>query len=87
MRNIIFSDSFRNNFVHLDKPIQKRILKKLEQLKNPEKISRHLKRNTRFFVEEIGQFRIVFEFIASQKIILIFVGTHKEYEKFFRNLL
>jgi len=69
-----------------DNSVQNRIYKTLEKLKSP-KQRRHLKLGTPFFVEESGQYRIVYELYEDKKIVeLLFVGTHKDYEKYYKKL-
>jgi len=56
-----------------------RILKKILELKE-DKQFRHLKLGSPYFVLEVGQYRICF-IEEDTKRILMFVGNHKDYEK------
>jgi len=43
---------------------------------------RHLKKGARFFVDEIGQNRIIYRvFEENKKVRFYFAGNHKEYER------
>ena len=69
-------------FYKLDNDIKIRVAKKIGKILNyPNK--RHLKKSS-FFVDEIGQYRIVYMiFEERRKVRLFFVGTHKEYERWY----
>lgn len=70
------------SFLSLDKSIRDRIEKKLKQLENKEVASRHLQHGVPVFVEEIGQYRIVFktrEDLKEKRVY--FIGDHKAYQK------
>ncbi|VVB74965.1 Uncharacterised protein [uncultured archaeon] len=58
---------------------RERISKKLLELKE-KKSFRHLKLGSPYFVLEVGQYRVCF-IEEESKRILLFVGNHKEYEK------
>lgn len=70
-------------FQPLDKSIKERIAKKIGKiLKYPNK--RHLKKSL-FFVDEVGQYRIVYRiFEENKRARFYFVGDHKEYEKWYK---
>ncbi len=57
----------------------------MKKIKNillyPEK--RHLMRSS-FFVDEVGQYRIIYRVSDETRVRFYFVGTHKEYEKWYR---
>ncbi len=65
----------------LDKSIKERIVKRIGRMRD-EPVGRHMKHGLDFFVEEIGQCRIVYV-CESQEKLICFVGTHKEYEKWY----
>ncbi len=69
-------------FGTLDESIKIKVVKKLARiLKYPFK--RHLKKSL-FFVDEMGQYRIVYHIFEQTKTVrFYFVGTHKEYEKWY----
>ena len=83
---VLFEKNAERQFLDLEKPVRERIAKKLRQLENDEFGSRHLKHGLPFFVEEVGQFRIAFKERADlgQKRV-IFVGNHKDYEKWYKS--
>jgi len=79
-----FKLNWDSNFKKFDRNTQKKILKKFEQLKQP-LASRGL-HSSKYVVEEVGQFRIVFIQDYELKIHFIhFVGNHKQYEKWYKN--
>ncbi len=59
-------------------------MKKIKKISDfPEK--RHLKKGAKFFVNEIGQYRIIYKVFKEKKEIrFYFIGKHKEYEKWFK---
>lgn len=72
-------------FLDMDKSIRNWLEKKLLQLEREDLQSRHLRRGSPYFVEEVGQFRIVFkvrEDLKQKRIV--FVGDHKAYEQWYR---
>ena len=77
-----FDQDWLRYFQPLDKSIKERIAKKVGKiLSSPTK--RHLKKSL-FFVDEIGQYRIIYRvFEENNKVRFYFVGTHKEYEKWY----
>lgn len=68
----------------LDHAMKERVSKKiLKIIEFPSK--RHMKKGANYFVDELSQFRIVYRVFENQKEIrFYFVGTHKEYEKWYR---
>jgi hypothetical protein len=71
-------------FCKFDPPIQKRILKKIEHMKQP-LFARGL-HSSALQVEEVGQYRIAFYPDEETKTKEIhFVGTHKQYEKWYKD--
>lgn len=88
MYEIFFTDeAVEQLFFKIDKSERIKIYKKIKKLKNLKK-RRHLKFGLSFFVEEMGQYRVVYENIEEKKIINInFIGNHKDYEKFLGSLL
>lgn len=48
---------------------------------------RHLRKPAKFFVAEIGQYRILYRVFEDSKMVrFYFVGNHKEYEKWYRQI-
>jgi len=70
-----------NYFADLSHVIKLRVLKKIQQiLANP--LKRHLKHGLPYFVEEVGQYRVVYKIDYLENAVkFYFVGDHKEYEK------
>lgn len=79
-----FDEKWPEYFEKLDNTIKERVVKKIKKiLEFPKK--RHLSQGARFFVDEIGQNRIVYRvFDKSKEVRFYFVGNHKEYEKWFK---
>ena len=77
------SELFISQLKQLDKGIKERIRKKIEKIKTGKK-RRHLKSGFPYFVEEIGQYRILYSLNNKKKeITLMFVGKHKDYERYY----
>ncbi len=70
-------------FQNLDESIKERIVKKLGKiLAYPTK--RHLKKSS-YFVDGVGQYRITYRVFEETRVVrFYFVGTHKEYEKWYK---
>lgn len=79
-----FDEKWPEYFNCLDNAIKEHVAKKIKKiLEFPEK--RHLKKGARFFVDEIGQNRIVYRvFEENKEVRFYFIGNHKEYEKWFK---
>ena len=79
-----FDEKWPEYFAKLDNTIKERVAKKIKKiLEFPQK--RHLKKGARFFVDEIGQNRIVYRvFEENKEARFYFVGNHKEYERWYR---
>lgn len=71
-------------FDKLSNGLKIRVAKKIGKIiKYPNK--RHLKKSS-FFVDEVGQYRITYMvFDKIKKVRFYFVGTHKEYEKWYKS--
>ena len=65
----------------LDKPVRERLIRRIARMGN-EPAGRHLRHGMGFFVEESGQYRIVYTCDCGVKSIY-FVGSHKDYEKWY----
>jgi len=84
----IFKESFDEKwpeyFKKLDNTTKERVAKKMKKiLEFPKK--RHLSQGARFFVDQIGQNRIVYRvFDENKEVRFYFVGNHKEYEKWYK---
>ena len=78
---IEFHPDWARYYSQLDESIRKRIAKKVAQLIREQKF-RHLKFGLEHCVVEVGQYRVCFiENTQEKKRIFVFVGDHKEYEK------
>lgn len=81
---IFLEDEALEQIGSLDNSVRIRLLKKLKQMETKD-VGRHLEKGLPFFVEEIGQYRIAY--VLKQEIRqkrVVFVGDHKEYEKWLR---
>ncbi len=78
-----YDQEWSEYFQSLDESIKLRIAKKIGKILNyPNK--RHLRKSL-FFVDELGQYRIIYMvFEESKRVRFFFVGTHKEYEKWYK---
>lgn len=84
---VILEGKAREQFLKLDKTIKEQMAKKLKQMERDDFDSRHFKHGVPVFVEEAGQHRIVFRKVEETKQKrVIFIGDHKEYEKWFKTL-
>ena len=64
MYNAIFDEEWPDYFNKLDNQIKERIAKKIKKiLEHPQK--RHLTGNAKYFVDEVGQHRIVYRVFES----------------------
>jgi mRNA-degrading endonuclease RelE of RelBE toxin-antitoxin system len=78
-----FDPGWQRYFQSLDESIKERVTKKIWKiLEYPNK--RHLNKSS-FFVDEVGQYRIIYRIFEEQILVrFYFVGTHKEYEKWYK---
>jgi len=79
-----FPETWFELFEKLEIELKDRISKKIRKiLEFPQK--RHLRKGLDYFVDQAGQYRIVYQVIEEQnEIRFFFVGNHKEYEKWFK---
>ncbi|HLC93268.1 MAG TPA: hypothetical protein VJH23_06200 [archaeon] len=71
------------HFAKFDKAVREKILKKLEQMKQP--LTSRGMHASRYQVEEAGQYRIAFIQDENTRTKNIhFIGDHKQYEKWYR---
>jgi mRNA-degrading endonuclease RelE of RelBE toxin-antitoxin system len=82
MFEVEFTDGWDEYFSKLDKPCKERVWKRIQKLKGLVR-ARHLKHGLPFFVLEAGQYRIGYEEILNLRRVC-FVGTHKQYEKWYK---
>lgn len=78
---VTFQADARKSFSSLDTAVKNRIIKVAVKMRTAQP-GRHLKHGLDFFVEEAGQYRVVFTCEENRKEIY-FVGNHKEYEKWY----
>ncbi|MEK6972679.1 MAG: hypothetical protein AABW72_01400 [archaeon] len=82
---IIYKDTYDVDwckyFNALDNAIKGHVAKKIRKiLEFPKK--RHLGQKAKFFVDEIGQHRVIYRvFDETNEVRFYFVGNHKEYER------
>lgn len=81
---VTYDEDWPRYFNKIDNTIKERVAKKINKIVEfPKK--RHLKQGARFFVDEIGQHRILYRIFDEMKEVrFYFVGNHKEYQKWFR---
>ena len=82
MYEIKYAEGWDEHFSKFDKNIQSKIVKKIQKLKEQTN-SRHLGHGMPYFVEENGQNRICFKEENNFRRIT-FIGTHKQYEKWYK---
>lgn len=81
---IEFAPGWDRQFKKFDNSIQNQILKKIEQMKQPLR-ARGL-HSSKYQVEETGQYRIALKIDELNRVKKIhFVGTHKQYEKWYKS--
>ena len=77
-----FHPGWDRHFKDFDRSVQKRILVKLEQMKQP--LQARGLHESRFRIEEAGGYRIAFIQDDENRVKRIhFVGTHKQYESWY----
>jgi len=81
--DVLFEEEAERTLGKMDKSVRQRILKKAIQLESDDSTSRHLRHGLPYFVEEVGGYRIAFAIRDKQKLVL-FVGDHKQYERWYR---
>jgi len=81
---LTFYGDWANYFDNLPHELKDRITKKINSvLENPYK--RHMAKGARFFVAEVGQYRLIYRiFEETKEIRFYFVGNHKRYEKWYK---
>jgi mRNA-degrading endonuclease RelE of RelBE toxin-antitoxin system len=80
-----FEEGWDENYSRMDNQVRLRIANKLLELKE-ERTFRRL-RNLSYSIIEIGQYRVAFEEDSANKIrTVIFIGDHKEYERWYSQL-
>ena len=85
--SVEFEAEAKKQFFKLDKSVQDEIEKKMKKLERDDFVSRHLKHGVPVFVEEVGQYRIVFKTREDMKQKrVVFIGNHKEYEKWYKSV-
>lgn len=85
MYELDYADDWDKYFKKMNKDVQIKIWKKIEQLKEIDKI-RHMKLGLPYFVVETNQYRISFKQQGNKRIIY-FTGNHKQYEKWYLSLM
>ena len=81
---LAFKEGWDKHFKKFDSETQKRILKRMEHMKQP--LQARGLNASRAVVEEIGQYRIAFyQNEEKHEKEIHFVGTHKQYEKWYKD--
>lgn len=70
--------------LRMDASVRERLIKRIARMRE-EPVGRHMKHGLSFFVIDIDKYRIVYACTGNCKTIY-FVGTHKEYEKWYSSL-
>ena len=85
MYKVTFHKNWPDYFNKLEPAIMERTTKKIQNIREyPRK--RHLKFGSKYFVSEIGQYRIVYAvFEEKNEVRFFFIGNHKQYEKWYLN--
>ena len=85
MYRATFHPTWSEYFNNLDHSVQEHVAKKIPRiLEHPKK--RHLKSSANYFVDEVGQYRLLYMvFEENQEVRFFFVGNHKQYEKWYQN--
>jgi len=79
---VLLQEDAKESLMEMDASARNRIIKRIARMRG-QPPGRHLRHGLDFFVEEVGQYRIVYTFEEDKKIIY-FIGSHKEYEKWYR---
>jgi mRNA-degrading endonuclease RelE of RelBE toxin-antitoxin system len=82
---VLTDDRPEGRLLAMDKPLRERLIKRILRMRD-EPPGRHLLRGFPFFVEEVGQYRIIYT-VADDLKKIHFVGDHKEYERWLQGLL
>jgi len=85
MYELEYKEDWDKYFKKMNKELQIKIWKKIQQLKELES-ARHLKLGLPFFVVETSQYRITFRQIGKTRTVW-FAGNHKQYEKWYLSLM
>ena len=81
--DIQFYENARRQILEIDASVRERLLKRIERMQQ-EPPGRHLQFGLPYFVIEVGQYRIVYKYYEEKELkIIYFIGTHKEYEKWY----
>lgn len=80
MYSLEFDSEWKNYFDPLDNSIKIKIVKKIKKILEGSTTSRHLKYGKDLYVEQVGQYRILYKTTDNARRFY-FVGDHKEYEK------
>ncbi|MFH0818149.1 MAG: hypothetical protein V1909_05980 [Candidatus Micrarchaeota archaeon] len=79
---VIVQEDQRKALMAIDKSIREKIIKRITRMRN-EPPGRHLKLGLDYFVESVGQFRIIY-IVEDNRKEVYFIGDHKEYERWYK---
>ena len=84
MYKVEFDEDWKTYFKTIPLDIQRRFKKRLDKYESfPSFAFRHEKYGIEYFVDEIGQYRVLFTSDENSKIRrFYFIGDHKEYDRF-----
>ncbi len=78
---VLLHEDAANALFKLDASMRERLIKRIARMRE-EPSGRHMKHGLDFFVEEAGQYRIVYTCDGETKTIY-FIGKHKAYEEWY----
>lgn len=80
-----FDEDWPKFFGSLDNGIKERVARKIGKILGFPKKRRHLGQGASFFVDDVGQYRILYRvFDGIGEVRFYFVGKHKEYENWYK---
>ncbi|MBN2122631.1 hypothetical protein JW721_06290 [Candidatus Micrarchaeota archaeon] len=84
MYSLLFDEGWGAYFGELPREIRKRFKRRIGKYESfPTHTFRHAKHGVRYFIDEIGQYRVCFVSDEETKErTFYFIGDHKAYEKF-----
>jgi mRNA-degrading endonuclease RelE of RelBE toxin-antitoxin system len=84
MHAATFHQDWSVYFDKLEDTVKERVVKKIRKIiEYPQK--RHLGGRANYFVDEVGQYRILYMvFDEKKEVRFYFVGNHKDYERWYK---
>ncbi|MEM3556174.1 MAG: hypothetical protein QXF56_05630 [Candidatus Micrarchaeia archaeon] len=81
---VLLHEDASAKLLRMDASVRERLIKRIARMRE-EPPGRHMKHGLDFFVIDVGQYRIVYTCKGSCKTVY-FVGTHKEYERWYSTI-